>query len=258
MSKRDSVFGIAVVLALLASPAHGASLSYNPDQVTPTIEAGSVATLRYAVTLRDGGVTSYQLRLLDRLDGSLPLSWLQVNPATGFISAFRPMVVADVRILVPADAAPGVYTGTLRSSAMAAHGLADPGGGLRVTVTVPSHCNATPSFEIAGFGPALLWPPNHGMEEVTVSGHVRLPDGCALLGAGYVITDEYGVYTAAGALTVGADGAFTLALPVEAWRNGDDKDGRHYTIMLSAQDEAGGSDSGPLEVLVPHDLRSKK
>src|SRR3990172_12846861 len=163
MSKRGSISGIAVVLALLASPVYGASLSYNPDQVTPTIEAGAAMTLRYAVTLRDGGSTPYQLRLLDRLDGNLPLSWLQVSPTMAFISAFRPMAVADLRILVPADAAPGVYAGTLLSKATAAQGLADPGGGLRVTVTVPSHCSLAPSFEIAAFGPGLLWPPNHSM-----------------------------------------------------------------------------------------------
>lgn len=41
---------------------------------------------------------------------------------------------------------------------------------------------------------------------------------------------------------------------LEAWREGDDMDGRHYTIIAVATDTAGNSTTATSEVVVPHDM----
>jgi parallel beta-helix repeat protein len=117
------------------------------------------------------------------------------------------------------------------------------------------YCDQAPEFEITSLDPEYIWPPNHKIQEVTLSGNVVLPDECTLLGADYSLEDEYGTYTSEGGLIVDADGNFTLSVEVEAWRDGNDKDGRHYSISLSAEDEAGVG-SKTLEVHVPHDQRN--
>lgn len=80
-------------------------------------------------------------------------------------------------------------------------------------------------------------------------GDFEFQGGCTLLGTGYSIDDEYGVYTSEGELIVDSAGNFILTLQVEPWRDGGDIDGRHYGISLFAKDEA-GAESEALEVLV--------
>jgi parallel beta-helix repeat protein len=114
-------------------------------------------------------------------------------------------------------------------------------------------CYQAPWVEITFFGPDFLWPPNHSMQDIRVSGKVNVPQGCTLLGADYSLEDEYGIYSSADALGVDAFGNFNLTLQVEQWRDGDDLDGRDYGISFFAEDEAGvGSETR--WVLVPLDL----
>jgi hypothetical protein len=56
--------------------------------------------------------------------------------------------------------------------------------------------------------------------------------------AAYVVMDEYGQIHPSGSVTlVNGQYAFTVAL--EASRRGNDQDGRHYTIAVSARDNLG-------------------
>lgn len=62
------------------------------------------------------------------------------------------------------------------------------------------------------------------------------------------VTDEYGIYN----MTVPGFGSI---VQLEAWREGTDKDGRHYTITVVATDNAGNQSTAITEVIVPHDMR---
>jgi hypothetical protein len=42
-------------------------------------------------------------------------------------------------------------------------------------------------------------------------------------------------------------------LPVEAWRKGQDMDGRVYQIRLFVENAGGVGSSGTLQAIVPHD-----
>jgi hypothetical protein len=53
--------------------------------------------------------------------------------------------------------------------------------------------------------------------------------------------------------TLGAGGSYSFTVLVVASRNGGDKNGRTYTITVSARDYAGNPASAAATVLVPHD-----
>jgi parallel beta-helix repeat protein len=112
-----------------------------------------------------------------------------------------------------------------------------------------------PAITIAA-SPTTLWPPNGQLVTVTVSGTITdEPGGLGVnLGsAAYVVMDEYGQVQPRGGLAVEADGRYTFTVALEASRRGNDQDGRHYTIAVSAKDNAGNLGVASTIVTVPHD-----
>lgn len=93
---------------------------------------------------------------------------------------------------------------------------------------------------------SLLWPPNHKLVDILVNGSAQ-DGGSGLLSVVLSVTDEYGKYN----LTLPAFGS-TVAL--EAWRDGQDKDGRVYTLTAVATDRAGNVTTRSSNILVPHDM----
>jgi len=250
------IFLSALILSVSGSssaePEPG-TISYCPQAASITIPAGSTATITVNIDIinADPTLTSFYLRPASQMtDGNLPLDWIRASPSWTFMSRGTAVGVV-LSITVPTGTASGTYSGHLVSYAMASHGKPDPGKGINITVLVPV-CSGAPEIRIDSFGPATLWPPDHSMESVTVSGVVTLPAWCSLAEVGYAIDDEYGIYSSFGPLSLLADKSFTLALPVEAWREGQDKDGRHYNITIYGKDEFGLGSSETLSVLVPH------
>lgn len=95
--------------------------------------------------------------------------------------------------------------------------------------------------------PTVLWPPNHEMVDVFIGGVARdLESGLASVV--FTVTDEYGIIQP----TISG---FNTTIKLEAWRAGDDKDGRRYSIKAVATDFAGNVSTASTVVLVPHDLR---
>ena len=114
-----------------------------------------------------------------------------------------------------------------------------------VTPPKVNGCMATPS---------TLWPPDGKPDVVTVSGTVTpgtqpIPAD----GATFSVIDEYGLDQPSGAFTFGADGNFSFTLGLIARRDGDDFDGRTYTINVSVTDNIGTVASCSTVVIVPHD-----
>ena len=78
---------------------------------------------------------------------------------------------------------------------------------------------------------------------VTISGNAS----DALSGvssASFNVIDEYGVTQPSGAVTVQANGNYSFTLTLPATKNGNDKDGHLYTIVVRAFDQAGNSATG--------------
>jgi hypothetical protein len=69
----------------------------------------------------------------------------------------------------------------------------------------------------------------------------------------FAVTDEYAAVHPSGAITLAADGTFSVNIPLVADRLGADQDGRKYTIVISARDNAGNEGTAAVVVVVPHD-----
>lgn len=77
---------------------------------------------------------------------------------------------------------------------------------------------------------------------VTISGSVT--DGVSgVSSADFNVIDEYGVAQPSGSVTVQANGTYSFTLSLPATKNGGDKDGHLYTIVVSGLDQAGNSAS---------------
>lgn len=250
--------GLTLALCL-SVPAFGASLGYDPNPLTIETAAGGRETASFTLTLENPLSGTYFVWVKNRLEGQAA-GWVKVSPLSAFTSIWRPDKTIMLTIDVPQGTPPGNYQARLYSKAMSSHDTAYSGSGLLIEVIIPSEgCSGVPRIVITDFGPKyIIWSPNHSMEVVHVSGVVSLPGGCSLVDFGYSIEDEYGVYTGVGKISIAAGGSFTAYLPVEAWRYGEDKDGRHYAISIFAEDEAGIATSDTYYAIVPHDMREKK
>jgi hypothetical protein len=112
-----------------------------------------------------------------------------------------------------------------------------------------------PELILSSVTPELLWPPNGKMKDVTVSGSIT----DALSGVKsltYTVIDEYGEINTTGTVPT-TGGPFTLVVELMAMRNGNDLDGRVYTISFTGIDNVGNAVTGSVDVLVPHDRAVK-
>jgi len=101
--------------------------------------------------------------------------------------------------------------------------------------------------------PATLAPPNGRLVTVAVSGAITDgANGSGVQASTYQVTDEYGQIQPSGNLTLGADGSYAFTVVLAASRDGNDQDGRHYTIAVSANDKAGNLGMASTLVTVPH------
>ena len=108
--------------------------------------------------------------------------------------------------------------------------------------------------------PTEVWPPNGKLATVAVSGTIADDSGGAGVNLGsavYEVVDEYGQVQPRGSLTPGTDGRYAFTVALEASRLGNDRDGRHYAITVSATDNAGNRGSASTTVTVVHDQRSR-
>ncbi|MEN3369059.1 MAG: large repetitive protein [Verrucomicrobiota bacterium] len=118
--------------------------------------------------------------------------------------------------------------------------------------------NTPPNITVSA-DPARIWPPDHRGAQVTISGSVSDDlSGIDPTSATFVVMDEYGAVQPTGSFTIQNDGTFSFALQLDAWRDGKDLDGRHYSIHVTAADNAGNIATRTISVLVPHDQGEKK
>ena len=122
-----------------------------------------------------------------------------------------------------------------------------------ITITV-LNVNRQPVIESVTADPDRLWPPNHKYVDVTIIMDVTDPDGNAdnITRTTYFVTDDYGIYDVA-ETDLPEDGVISLV----AERYGEDRDGRVYTITVTAYDAGELSNSASVEILVPHDQGKK-
>jgi hypothetical protein len=99
--------------------------------------------------------------------------------------------------------------------------------------------------------PTALWPPNRRLITVTVSGMITDESGVQAGSAAYRVLDEYGQVQPSGSVALDMNGQYTFTVALQASRRGNDSDGRHYMIAVSAKDNAGNSGVKSATVTVP-------
>jgi len=116
-----------------------------------------------------------------------------------------------------------------------------------------SPCSSAAPVVTVAASPAILWPPNGKTIPVSLSGSITA-SGCSLnlTSARYVVRDEYGQVQPQGSIALGSDGTFSFDVRLLASRRGGDRDGRTYTITVSAGTAAGAIGSATTIVKVPH------
>jgi hypothetical protein len=107
--------------------------------------------------------------------------------------------------------------------------------------------------------PNILWPPDGRNVPVIVSGHIT--NGTLAVNPAtvkYAVLDEYGEIQLRGTISLGAGGSYSFEVPLKAERRGNYRDGRVYTITVSAQDSMGSVGFCSTVARVPHDQESER
>jgi uncharacterized repeat protein (TIGR03803 family) len=160
----------------------------------------------------------------------------------GTLTSLSPNGYEDVAALVQANN--GVFYGT-------AQGDGTNGVGTVFSLSLP---DTTPPTVGLSANPNSLWPPNGKMVSVVLSGTiVDNGSGVNASTATFSVADEYGQVQPSGSVAVGSGGAYSFSISLQASRNGNDLDGRQYTVTVSAKDNAGNLGSASTMVTVPHD-----
>jgi hypothetical protein len=113
---------------------------------------------------------------------------------------------------------------------------------------------AAPTLTISAT-PNELWPANGKLVAVRVTG-TAADDRSGLRSATYQVTDEYGETQPTGAVSVQPSGAFAFTLNLPARRDGQDKDGRTFTVTVRLVDAAGNAQTATVLVRL-HEKKSQ-
>jgi len=121
-----------------------------------------------------------------------------------------------------------------------------------VTILLSTVDNTPPLISISAT-PTTLWPPNGKFVPIVVRGTITDPDSGVRPGSpAFTVIDEYGQIHQSGPIRIGQGGAYSFGILLQASRKGGDRDGRRYTIIVRAADNAGNVGSASTTVTVPH------
>lgn len=122
----------------------------------------------------------------------------------------------------------------------------DKAGNVATDEVTGINIDKTPPNILISANPLIIWPPNGKFVPVIING---LIDELHLASKSFTVNDEYGKLS-----PVVSNFGDTISL--EARRNDDDFDGRHYIIKVKALDLAGNTSSAQAQIIVPHDQRN--
>jgi len=97
------------------------------------------------------------------------------------------------------------------------------------------------------------------MVPVTILGTITdAASGVNASSAKFAVHDEYHLVQPHGKIALDPAGNYSFTILLQASRNGDDHDGRRYTIRVSALDNAGNRGVKQTSVTVPHRRRHRR
>ena len=227
----------------------GTELPFDDDVVTGTVPI-QFADNSFTVTVPlimlggDNGLVNYSLTIgvFDEMTDRLP------NGAEPAVSVAVPELIAIDNCAGVTISRTGVPANNLFpvGETLITYTATDVSGNLAsVTQTVTVVDDTPPVISGAAASPSTLWPPNHGMVDVTVSYEAR--DNCAILESWLSISSSEPSSSGTGSDWEIVDAHHVRLRAVRPPRLG----GRHYTITITARDIHGNFSSQNVTVRVP-------
>jgi len=249
LTASDSLSGIANTLYTING---GAPQTYTG---TFTLSGDGVYALEYWSVDKAGNTETHKTRTV-RIDSTAPVTQASASGTAGANGWFRSAVQVS---LSATDNLAGVQTSFFQVDG----GATQTYTGAFVLATQGQHTvnywsvdnlNNTEAahsllVKIDNVGPSVTASSNpatasKGPKPVTVTISGSVTDAVSgLASAGFNVIDEYGNTQPSGSVTVQANGSYSFTLSLPATKQGNDKDGHLYTIVVSASDQAGNSAS---------------
>jgi hypothetical protein len=214
-----------------------------------------VGWLERRTMLSGAGDTTAPTTVASVTSGTLGTNGVYVTPVTVHLSATDPDDAATLTTFFSVDGGTTMVGNDVMlgdgSHAILFHSK-DPANNVEPTHSLMVKVDLTTPVVTASASPTTLWPPNHKFVGVTVTGTVTDASGGVPGMVHYQVFDEYGQVQPSGNAAV-VDGNYSFVVNLQASRTGQDRDGRLYTIVVTAVDEAGNTGSAKTFVVVPHD-----
>ncbi|MEK7699480.1 MAG: SBBP repeat-containing protein [Planctomycetota bacterium] len=214
---------------------------------------GNVYVTGYSIgsgTYSDYATIKYSQALVpvDTIPPTITATINQSPNANGWnnIDATVTFICADATSGIASCSAP--ITVTTEGAGQRICGTAIDNAGNSTNTCVALNIDKTPPVLNITVTPGLIWPPNHKMVDVAINGGAS-DSTSQVASIVFTVTDEYGTVQP-------IVSGFNTIIPLEAWREGTDKDGRHYIITVVAIDKAGNQSTATTQVMVPHDMRN--
>lgn len=229
------------------------------EGVNPTVTL-PLGTTVVTLTVSDGKATATDTVDITIRDTTPPITtatggnedWYNTNVILTFMASDSCSGVKEIHYNVSGSetVVPGGYT-SLPLTADGIYNIAyfavDNAGNFESPKNMTVKMDKTPPVLNLSANPNILWPPDHKMSDVAVGGSTS-DNLSGISTIVFKVTDEYGQFQP-------AISGFNTIIQLEAWREGTDADGRHYTITAVVTDEAGNKSTATTDVLVPHDQR---
>ncbi len=249
---------LVLPLFFAAVDAEAAHITFEPNGATISATPGEMVSVPVAATLSGASLpNAYASFSLAQTDGDLERTWVNGQAYLSLNSWYKTRK-ALLRINVPASAAGGKYTGVFSTMGLRSNEQVEPVSFVLNVDVEADGCNQSPDFSEILSSDDAIHTPNNKMVAVELSGSVDATAGCSIVNVWYQLTDEYDELEQTDEpVEINADGAFNVSVPMIASRKGDDKDGRLYTVIFTAENEAGLSESAETRFIVSHDNGKK-
>jgi hypothetical protein len=256
--KRLWLLILACLIFSVAVPAGASVISYAPGNLSFRVSPGNAVQSTVTVSANTLSAPLFVV-LGPNATGNLPGDWVAARGV--FLSPTRLGVTVPIEIRIPPTAPPGTYSGRLVPRILGGSiEEVNSGQGVSVELIVVGNnkCTEPPMLKDVIVGPQSVFIPNGKETTVWVSGVLEIAEGCTLQELVYNLDDEYGVYSSSGPVIVDQMGSFKIAIPIEASRRGQDKDGRLYSGTITATGQEAGATRASFSVKVEHDMGKVK
>jgi len=258
---RDVLRILAIIVALVIfvmAPgiSRAAQLSFNPANMGIAMSPGEARTITFKTSLAEATQSSSFASFFVALtSGSLPRTWVT---RSDYITLNGPQGsgAVSLTISVPASAHAGTYTGAIRPTGIrASEQTTTEVLNLYVEVMEKGACNQPPTISGVVAGESIVRANNKKPLTFEFTGNISSLPGCTTEKAYFILSDEYGELDKSEPIQLDDAGNFRVAIPVIASRQGNDKDGRLFTVAFGADNEAGTTVGGEQRIVISHDSR---